>query len=161
MIHGIHHTAISTGDLERALHFYRDVLGFELVMDHRWSRGVRNMDVTMDLRDTAARCVLLRAANALLEIFEYESPAPAPGDPDRPLCDHGITHLCLEVDDIDLEYERLSAAGMRFHHPPVQNDGARMTYGRDPDGNAIELIEFQRRDEPLVLARCASNAVSS
>jgi glyoxylase I family protein len=151
MIQGIHHTALSTGDLERALRFYRDVLGFELVMDHRWERGTENMDRTMALLGTAARCVLLRAANTMLEIFEYASPTPAPGDPTRPLCDHGITHLCLEVDDIDAEYARLSAAGMTFHAPPVQNDGAKMTYGRDPDGNAIELIEFQRAEEPLAL----------
>ena len=156
MIRGIHHAAISTGDLERALSFYRDVLGFELVMDHSWGQGVRNMDVTMDLRDSAARCVLLRAANAMLEIFEYTSPEPAPGDSNRPLCDHGITHLCLEVDDIEAEYARLCAAGMRFHHPPVQNDGAKMTYGRDPDGNAVELIEFQRPNEILALERCES-----
>lgn len=151
MIQGIHHTALSTGDLERSLRFYRDVLGFEVVMDHRWPRGTPNMDRTMDLPDTAARCVLLRAANAMIEIFEYESPSPEPGDPNRPLCDHGITHLCLEVDDIDAEYARLVEAGMRFHAPPVQNDGAKMTYGRDPDGNAIELIEFQRAEEPLAL----------
>ncbi len=28
MIRGIHHTAISTGDLERSIAFYRDLLGF-------------------------------------------------------------------------------------------------------------------------------------
>ena len=108
MIRGIHHTALSTGNLERAIAFYRDVLGFELVMDHRWDAG-------------------------------------------RQLCDHGITHLCLEVDDIEAEHTRLSAAGMRFHHAPVQNDGAKMTYGRDPDGNVIELIEFQAKTESLAL----------
>jgi catechol 2,3-dioxygenase-like lactoylglutathione lyase family enzyme len=151
MIRGIHHTAISTGDLERAMSFYRDTLGFTLVMDHEWQRGTRNMDVTHALRDTAARVVLLRAANTMLEIFEYASPKPRPGDPERPLCDHGITHLCLEVDDIEAEFARLSAAGMHFHHAPVQNEGAKMTYGRDPDGNVIELIEFQRENEPLAL----------
>ena len=29
MIRGIHHTAISTGDLDRAVQFYKDLLGFE------------------------------------------------------------------------------------------------------------------------------------
>lgn len=31
MIRGIHHTAISTPDLERALAFYRDLLGLRVV----------------------------------------------------------------------------------------------------------------------------------
>ena len=33
MIHGIHHTAISSADIERSLHFYRDLLGFEEVFN--------------------------------------------------------------------------------------------------------------------------------
>ena len=33
MIRGIHHTAISTGDLQRSLAFYCDLLGFEKVFE--------------------------------------------------------------------------------------------------------------------------------
>ena len=39
MINGIHHTAISTPDLERALGFYRDLLGAEAVTDFEWPVG--------------------------------------------------------------------------------------------------------------------------
>jgi predicted enzyme related to lactoylglutathione lyase len=50
--------------------------------------------------------------------------------------------LCLEVTDIDAEYTRLCAAGMLFHCPPQRvGDSLRVTYGRDPDGNVIELLE--------------------
>ena len=52
--------------------------------------------------------------------------------------------------DIDKEYERLAAAGMRFHCAPVQNGDAKMTYGRDPDGNVIELLEFLNPNDPLL-----------
>jgi len=38
MIRGIHHTAISTGDLDRALKFYRDLLGFEVAMEFEWPK---------------------------------------------------------------------------------------------------------------------------
>jgi catechol 2,3-dioxygenase-like lactoylglutathione lyase family enzyme len=157
VIRGIHHTSISTGDIERSLAFYRDLLGFEVVMDYRWPVGTRNMDVTTAIEGTSGRAIMLRASNAMLELMEYATPAPASGDPARPLCDHGITHLCLEVDDIEREYQRLTKAGMRFHHAPVQNDGAKATYGRDPDGNAVELIEFQRAEEPLALAAGAKH----
>jgi len=46
------------------------------------------------------------------------------------------------VTDLDAEYARLKAAGMTFHCPP-QSIGmdVRTTYGRDPDGNVIELQE--------------------
>ena len=61
------------------------------------------------------------------------------GDPNRPVCDHGITHIAFEVDDLDAEYDRLKAAGMRFHCPPQNLGVSRVTYGRDPDGNVLEL----------------------
>ena len=149
MIRGIHHTAISTADLPRSIAFYRDVLGFEEVLDFEWPEGTANMNATHALAETAGRVVLMRLGRSMIELFDFQTPTPRPVDPDRPLCDHGITHLCLDVVDIDQEYERLRAAGMRFHCAPVQNGDARMTYGRDPDGNVIELLEFLNPDDPL------------
>ena len=65
---------------------------------------------------------------------------PKPADPNRPVCDHGLTHFSFEVDDVQAVYERLKAAGMRFHCPPQKlGELGTATYGRDPDGNAIEL----------------------
>ena len=149
MIRGIHHTAISTGDLERSVSFYRDAFGFEQIMDFAWPEGTANMNATHALDETAGRVVLMRLGSSMIELFQFETPEPRPVDPARPLCDHGITHLCMEVADIDKEYERLKDVGMTFHCPPVQNGDARMTYGRDPDGNVIELLEFLNADDPL------------
>jgi len=106
MIKGIHHTAISTGDFERALAFYRDLLGFEMVSELNWPAGVELADTITGLEGSAARSVMLRASNTSIELFEFASPTPKPGDPKRPVCDHGITHIGFEVDDIDAEYER-------------------------------------------------------
>jgi catechol 2,3-dioxygenase-like lactoylglutathione lyase family enzyme len=151
MIRGIHHTAISTADLERSLHFYRDLLGFEPVLDFSWDPGNAQMDATHRLRDTAGRVVLLRAGNSMVELFEYRSPAPRSLDPERRLCDHGLTHLCLDVDDVDAEVARLEAAGVPFHCPPVDYGTVKCTYGRDPDGNVFELQEVKSPDDPLAL----------
>ncbi|MDG2111207.1 MAG: VOC family protein [Actinomycetota bacterium] len=151
MIRAIHHTAISTGDIEASLRFYRDLLGFCEVDQFRWRAGSSAMDAITALTDSAAKVALLRLDNAFLELFEYTSPQPEEADPNRPVCDHGITHLCLEVVDIDAEYERLSAAGMMFHSPPIGGGlGVRATYGRDPDGNVVELLEVSD-DSPLAL----------
>jgi catechol 2,3-dioxygenase-like lactoylglutathione lyase family enzyme len=139
MIKSIHHTAISTGDFERALAFYRDLLGFEMVSELNWPAGVELADTITGLEGSAARSVMLRASNTSIELFEFSSPTPKPGDPKRPVCDHGITHIGFEVDDIDAEYERLKAAGMSFHCPPQDLGASRVTYGRDPDGNVLEL----------------------
>ncbi|MEQ8234073.1 MAG: VOC family protein [Gammaproteobacteria bacterium] len=141
MIHGINHVAISTGDIERLRAFYVDQLGFEEVFRLNWEVGHRELDNITGLTDSSARIVMLRCGNACIELFEYHTPPPRPGDPARPVCDHGITHLCLQVTDIEAEHARLEAAGMRFHCPPQALGDIRATYGRDPDGNVVELLE--------------------
>jgi catechol 2,3-dioxygenase-like lactoylglutathione lyase family enzyme len=151
MIRGIHHTAISTADLERSVRFYRDLLGFEQILTSEWNRGAKTADKITGLQDSAARLVMLKAGNACIEIFQYSSPHARPGDPQRPACDHGITHLCLDVRDIEAEYERLKAAGMVFHCPPQNMGGVSATYGRDPDGNIVELLEVKDSANPIAL----------
>jgi catechol 2,3-dioxygenase-like lactoylglutathione lyase family enzyme len=152
VIRGIHHTALSTPDLARALGFWRDLLGFQAVLDWTWPEGTADMNRTHRLAQTAGRVVILRCGNAMLELFEYTTPRPAPVDPARRLCDHGLTHLCLDVDDIDAEFARLSAAGVEFHCPPVDYGTVKCTYLRDPDGNVVELQEVKSAADPLALA---------
>lgn len=142
MLKGFHHAAISTPDLERALRFYRDVLGAEVVREFGWPRGAAAADAVTGLKGSAARAVMLRLGTSHLEIFEFSSPTPRPGDPDRPACDHGISHICLEVTDSRREHARLRAAGVRFHSEPQPQDGGFVCYGRDPDGNILELLEL-------------------
>jgi catechol 2,3-dioxygenase-like lactoylglutathione lyase family enzyme len=155
MIAGVHHVAISTGDLDRLLRFYRDTLGLEVRFEQTWSPGNEKADAITGLCDSSARQVLLAAGNAYVELFEFRSPPPRPGDPDRLVCDHGITHLCLDVADLDAEYQRLSAGGVRFHAPPQDlGRGVRTTYARDPDGNVVELQELTA-EHPFATARAA------
>jgi glyoxylase I family protein len=142
MLKAFHHAAISTPDLDRAVRFYKELFGCTVVREFGWPAGIRSADALTGLKNSAARAVMLRLGDSHLEIFEFSSPAPKPGDPDRPACDHGITHICLEVRDSQAEYARLKAAGMRFHAPPQAQEGGFVTYGRDPDGNIVELLEF-------------------
>jgi catechol 2,3-dioxygenase-like lactoylglutathione lyase family enzyme len=95
---------------------------------------------------------MLRLGNAMIELFEFRSPTPRVGDPERPVCDHGITHICLDVSNVDAEYERLRGAGMRFHCRPQDLGAVRTTHGRDPDGNVIELQEVMDPSSPVALA---------
>jgi len=80
MIHGIHHTAISTPDLERALAFYRDLLGAEPVTDFEWPAGTEAADRIVGLAGSAARAVMLRLGNAMIELFEFRAPTPRARD---------------------------------------------------------------------------------
>lgn len=140
MIRGIHHAAISTPDMKRALDFYAGLLGFEVTLDVELEDHAALNEITA-LHAAKTRIVMIELAGQRIELFQYAEPEPEVRDPDRRVCDHGITHLCLEVTDIDSEYERLKAAGMSFNCPPVRIGNLRATYGRDPDGNVVELLE--------------------
>lgn len=152
MIHGINHVAISTADIERLSAFYMDLLGFEEVFRLNWDVGDKVLDSITGLKDSSARIIMLKCGNACIELFEYETPPPRPVDPQRPVCDHGITHVCLQVTDIEDEYKRLEAAGMTFHCPPQQLGDLAATYGRDPDGNVIELLQAPADSAVAVVA---------
>ena len=138
------HTAISTPDLDRAVAFWAH-LGFEPTRQWSWPAGTAVVDGFLGVPGSAARAALLEGPGGALEVFEFATPDPA-ADPDR---DHassiaraGYTHLCLEVDDVDAEVARLAGVGMRFWAEPVTDPtGRRMVYGKDPDGNVVELVQ--------------------
>jgi catechol 2,3-dioxygenase-like lactoylglutathione lyase family enzyme len=143
MLLGLHHVAICTPDADRLIAFYRDQLGFEVAFDGSWQPGAELADTVLGLERSSGRQVLLRVGNAYLEVFEFWSPEGRTGDPSRPVCDHGYTHLCIDVDDLDETYRRLSASGVRFHSPPQDLfPGVRTCYSRDPDGNVVEIQEL-------------------
>jgi len=147
---GFHHVGISTCNLERSVAFYRDLFGFQPVFDFAWRPGVPAFDRMMGLRGTAARVVMLRTGTSFLEIFEFSAPRPPEQDPDRPVSDHGFNHICIAVDDAVAECRRLEALGLRLHCPPIKSDlPVTGTYGRDPDGNVIEILEICDPLHPL------------
>jgi len=148
----IHHTAISTPNLERLAAFYRDVFGFACVREFGWPRGVAMINGVIGLPDCAAKAVMLRRDDAMLELFEFSHPAPARQSPDRPACDHGFTHICFLVDDVASEQARCEALGMRFHSKAQSTAELTFSYGRDPDGNVIELLRVHERDHPFAVS---------
>ena len=151
MIRGVHHTAISTPDLDRIEAFYRDVVGFEEVAEFAWPAGLAEIDHKLGLGASSARGKVLRAANTFLEFFEYgPETEPRPAEPPRAAADHGYCHIGLDVDDVEAEYARMREQGMVFIAPPSRpGDGAPMTvFGRDPDGNIIEMQEAAPQGAP-------------
>ena len=157
---GFHHAAISRPDIDRLVAFYKDLFGFETAYEDAWDPGVEAYDRMMALEGTAARIVMLRTGNSFLEFFQFSSPEPKPQVGDRPVVDHGITHICIAVDDAVAECARLEAAGLRLHTPPGNDPSAvRGTYARDPDGNVVEILEVNDEGHPLAFSNRALAAV--
>jgi catechol 2,3-dioxygenase-like lactoylglutathione lyase family enzyme len=141
MIKGMNHVGISVANLERSIEFYRNALGMEVVVEKIFKGEL--YEKILALRGASGKVALLRHDNLQIELFEFLNPRPRAADPDRPVCDHGITHFCIEVADIERVYQHIKGAGTSFHSPPLVFPGAvKAAYGRDPDGNVFELLEM-------------------
>lgn len=152
-VQGVHHVAVCVPDIEVAHRFYVDLLGAEQVHATEWERGNPFINEIVGLPDSAGEQRMYRLANTYIETFHYREPEAPPQDPARPVNRYGYTHFGLQVDDIDAVYQRMLAAGLRFHCPPKhlgeathdaagRRIGFRSTYGRDFFGNVFELMEM-------------------
>ena len=141
MIVGIHHVAMHTANFDRLIDFYDRAFGFKPVAEPMSWANEPDIDATIGVPGSAARAVMLKAGTCYLEVFEYSSPPAREGQPLRPN-DHGYTHFCVDVTDIRAEYERLKQEGMTFaKDSPLDMGDIKAVYGKDPDGNIIEIQE--------------------
>jgi glyoxylase I family protein len=123
MFRGLEHTAIASPDPARLAQWYVDHLGFHI-------------------NYTYGGNYFVRAANgSLLELI------PSTGElTPQKLTDPGIRHLAIDVDDFDIAHRQLREAGVRFLTEPYENQGNRLVFFADSDGNILHLIH---RAKPL------------
>ncbi len=140
MIKGFHHPAIVVPDLEKAREFYEKILGFTVVEELSWDNPSPVYDQITGLANSAARAYLMKCNNAYLELFQYKLPA-ADYEGYQPRADEpGIRHLAFEVDDAQVEYDRLiKAGGIPMNPPYIFPEGGSAVYCRDPFGNIVEF----------------------
>jgi len=141
----VHHHGFTVSSLERSVPYYRDVLGLEVVRTSE-RKQLPSYDTILGYDDVHLQVVILtHPVNAfVLELFEYVNPPAVT----RELQNYfvGASHLAFEVDDIDAEYQRLTAAGYTSINPPVDVDRggvvvARAMYAQDPDGISVEMFQ--------------------
>lgn len=140
MIKDIRHTGIVVKDLESSLHFYRDLLGFQIIKKMEESGDyIDNMSELHDVRVTTVKMKAYQGQ--MVELLEYQSHPEK--QKVRKINDIGISHISFTVDDLDKEYKRLKEAGVPFNAPPqFSPDGyAKVTFCRAPEGTFIELVE--------------------
>ena len=139
MILGVHHPALSVPDIEAAVRFYCDVLGFEVVMEAEIPSGIAPLNEAFGVSDAGCKVRMLKKGNSCIELFEFNEGQE--GDPRRPVSQQGITHFALVSDDPEKDFAHLSENGVEFNTPLFGAAPARFAYGRDPFGNVIELLE--------------------
>jgi len=149
VITGFHHFELSTQDAERAIAFYRDAFGMQVVADREVEPGGFVEHVT-GVRGARVRIVHMQGYGFNFELLQYREPG-GEGRAREP--NHaGSAHLCFISDDLDAECERLRALGVKVRSTgerPIAvvggpNDGGKAVYLEDPDGNAVEIVQLAR-----------------
>ncbi len=128
MLVAFEHAGITSGNLNRTIAFYCDLLGLRLVLRKPTGKG---------------ELAFLEAPGGMLEIFAPAAPvAPAR---DVPTTEGGVRHLTFAVDAVDPLVETLRAASVTIAEEPRDAHNRelirRVAFCRDPDGQLIELIE--------------------
>ncbi len=119
---GLHHTALISGDVERTVHFYQDVLGFPL------TELIENRDYP------GSSHFFFDIGNGNLLAF-FDFPGLDLGPYGEVL--GGLHHMAISVDPDRWQdlVQRLTDAGV-----PHEVHSGVSVYFRDPDGARIELI---------------------
>ena len=60
----------------------------------------------------------------------------------EPAQKQSFRHICLEVDDIRTTVERLRSKGIEVSEPKLGKDRSWQAWITDPDGNRIELHDY-------------------
>ena len=119
MIKGLHSVIFWTDDMARLLAFYRDALGLKTDME------------------TPEFVVLAAEQGGQFAIGKHSEVSGRSRDPYRVMAN-------LTVDNIEAEYERLKAKGVKFLREPSrdQADGIVLATFEDPDGNILQMFEM-------------------
>lgn len=132
------HVSFTVGDLDRSIDFYAN---FGFAPKKRYASAGPDVDESADTERADMDIVWLehRAGEPMLELIRYlHHPADRAAHNSRV----GAAHLCFCVDDVAAAHQELSSAGVTFLSEPHQDEfGVSWVYLRDPDGNAVELIE--------------------
>ncbi len=126
MFKRIDHVEIIPGDVDRAIEFYTNVLGFRI-------RERRKVDAP-PLREIA----YLELNGTVIEIMLVEGAAPASSKEWQ----IGYRMMALEVEDMDKALEYLKGKGIEPSWGPVTLGESKRAEIKDPDGLRIELRQW-------------------
>jgi catechol 2,3-dioxygenase-like lactoylglutathione lyase family enzyme len=146
LIQSFDHTSFTVADIERAVVFWRDVMGFA-VADLSTREGDW-LGAVVGVPGARCRIAHLHGHGAHLEFIQYLTPAggDVTGPPNRP----GSAHVAFLVTDIEAMATRMIEAGAseqgriaRCTSGPAA--GWLAVYLKDPNGISVELAELPAR----------------
>lgn len=125
-----HHAAISVPNLDEAIDWYRQILGYEV-------------EKSFNVPPVPARAAMIRRGNMRVEIFEVRDGEPLPAARREPIQDlktHGNKHVAYVVPDFEDALEQMRDKGVEVVFVVRQEVGSGF-FVRDPAGNLIEFVD--------------------
>lgn len=131
-----HHFGVTVTDLDRAVEFYRDVIGLDVL--ERFSVTGEGFSTGVGIEDATGEFVHLDAGDTRLELVEYDPEGQSRnGEINQP----GTKHLGFEVEDIDAFYRGLPDGVETLSEPQTTESDTRILFVLDPEENLVEVLE--------------------
>lgn len=116
---GIHHWSVVVSDMERAVKFYKEVL------------GLQEIEIPSTFKPIGAKVRWFQLGQQHIHLMPSAQPdALSP------------RHIALEIDDAQAGRDYFRARGLTMGEEPLIPGADRFVI-TDPDGNRIELIEWK------------------
>ncbi|MDC3052033.1 VOC family protein [Acidimicrobiaceae bacterium] len=138
---GFRHTGIITNDINQSLHFYKDILGLEVIQEFYDDSDYLN-EIT-NLKDGTAHFIKLKMLDGtVLELLEYPTHKTEPFE--MSIINVGLPHIALQVEDINYTHSHLVSSGVKVLSKPVlSSEGiAKVFFCLDPDNVRVEIVEM-------------------
>ena len=133
------HLVVGVTEMDRALAFYRDVLGMEVVFETLIS-GEPFDAMLHAKRKQEGRVVGGLLGGLMVELLSLGAKPAAEKPARRGIT--GIQNVSLSVTDLNDTHRRISEAGYPPDQEPFEIGGVRMFFVKDPDGTPVEFIEL-------------------
>jgi glyoxylase I family protein len=121
MFTGLEHLAIASPNPKQLAEWYVEALGFRINFEYDGNFFIRAQDRGM-----------IEIIPSQGERGEAQARTP------------GLRHLAISVDDFDAAYRHLQTLGVRFAGEPFVNQGNRLVFFNDLDGNLVHLIQREQ-----------------
>jgi catechol 2,3-dioxygenase-like lactoylglutathione lyase family enzyme len=168
IVTGIFHAVVVVSSMDRALAFYRDLLGMTVTFDAEHDPG--SIRTLLGIPDARVRSVVVSCPDGSeIELAEYLSGAASIMP--RRFAEPGINLLSLRVEGIEELIDRLEQAGYAFTSPLVRQpllDGrlVKVAVCLGPDATPVTLTELpdERRSlgglemDPVALSQSLEEA---
>lgn len=131
----IDHVAIAVKDLEEAIKYYRDVMGFELD-ERRETKGKKTAMISAVMKAGPLTFVLIQGTSPESQVSRYvETYGP------------GVQHIAVGLEGLPGVSDRLKENGMEFDTNVIKGNGLLQIFShREP--NSGMMFEFIEHVEP-------------